>query len=131
VGWALFALGWGTVRSVGSVPEEDPHAIVGAPLPPRARLPRAALIVFSVGLVGSLVPLMLAWRVIRPGHALLAQAAAISCAVAVVTSAAKIALAQGSWQRQTPPRSRLIAASRPLALLTVMLALGTVWTILR
>jgi hypothetical protein len=131
VGWALFALGWGTVRTVGDVPEEDPHAIVGAPLPARGRLPRATLAVFSIGLAGAAVPLLLAWRVIRPGHALLAHAVAVTCAVAIVTSAAKIALARGSWQAQNPPRVRLLAASRPLAVLTVLLAAGMVWAVLR
>jgi hypothetical protein len=131
VGWALFALGWGTVRTVGHVPEQDPHAIAGAPLPTRGQLPRATLIVFSIGLIGAAFPLLLAWRVVRPGHALLAHAAAIACAVAVVTSAAKLALARGSWQPLSPPRLRLLAASRPLALVTLLLAAGMVWAVLR
>lgn len=130
-GWALFAFGWGTVRTVGSVPEEDPHAIGGPPLPARSELPRGTLIVFTLGLLGALVPLMLAWRVLRPGHALLAHAVAVTCAIATVTAAAKIALARGSWQELTPPRARLTAATRPLALVTVLLAGGMLWTVLR
>ncbi len=131
VGWALFAFGWGTVRTLGSVPEEDPHAIAGPPLQVRNELPRGTLVVFSIGLAGAVVPVLLAWRVLRPGHALLAHAVAIACAIATVSAAAKIALARGSWQRQTPPRIRLAAATRPLALVTVLLAAGMLWTILR
>ena len=33
VGWILFALGWGSVRETGTVPEEDPNALPGPPLP--------------------------------------------------------------------------------------------------
>jgi hypothetical protein len=131
VGWALFALGWGTVRTVGHVPEEDPNAIVGAPLPARGRLPRATVFVFSIGLLGATLPLLLAWRVTRAGHSLLAHAVAITCAVALVTTAAKIAIVRGSWQPQPSARVRLLAASRPLALLTVLLAGGMVWAVLR
>jgi hypothetical protein len=131
VGWALFAFGWGTVRTVGSVPEEDPHALSGPPLPARSQLPRGTLVVFAIGLVGSLFPVLLAWRVERPGHALFAHAAALACAIAIVTCAAKIAIARGSWQPLTPPRARLVAATRPLALVSVLLAGGMVWALLR
>lgn len=130
-GWALFAFGWGTVRTLGSVPEEDPNAIAGAPLPARSELPRATLVVFGLGLVGALVPLVLAWRVLRPGHALLAHAAAITAAIATVSAAAKIALARGAWQPVSPPRARLMAATRPLALVSVLLVGGMLWMILR
>jgi hypothetical protein len=131
VSWALFAFGWGTVRTVGNVPEEDPHALSGAPLVARSQLPPGTLIVFGIGLAGAVLPVLLAWRVERPGHALLAHAAALACAIAVVTSAAKVAIARGSWQPITPPRARLLAATRPLALVSVLLAGGMVWAILR
>jgi hypothetical protein len=131
VGWALFAFGWGTARTVGDVPEEDPHAISGAPLAARSQLPKGTLIVFGIGLAGALLPVLLAWRVERPGHALLAHAAALACAIAIVTAAAKIAIARGSWQPVTPPRARLVAATRPLALVSVLLAGGMLWALLR
>jgi hypothetical protein len=131
IAWALFAFGWGSVRTVGSVPEEDPHAILGAPLRPRTELPRSTWVVFGIGLGGALIPLLLAWRVGRPGHALLAHAVAVACAIALVTSAARIALRQGNWTPIQPARARLGAASRPLAVVTVVLMGGLVWSMLR
>lgn len=131
VSWALFAFGWGTARTVGDVPEEDPHALPGPPLVPRNQLPKGTLVVFAVSLLGALFPLLSAWRVLRPGHALLAQAVAVACAIALVTAGARIALARAGWQPVTPPRARLAAASRPLALVTLLLAAGTLWALLR
>jgi hypothetical protein len=61
----------------------------------------------------------------------LAHAAAITAAIATVSAAAKIALARGSWQPVSPARARLIAATRPLALVSVLLVFGMLWTILR
>ena len=66
VGWAMFAFGWGRVRRVGAVPEEDPHVISGPPMPARAALPTGAYAIFVLASVGALVPLVLAWRVSAP-----------------------------------------------------------------
>jgi hypothetical protein len=131
VGWTLFALGWGTVRRAGSVPEEDPHVLLGPPLVARSRLPRSALIVLVVSLVGTLLPLSLAWRVVRPEHALLAHAAALLAALAILNSGANVGLRLGQARSSGSSRQRLAAATRPLGLLLLMLALGLLLLSLR
>lgn len=129
VGWALFAFGWGELRQLGSVPEDDPNVIPGPSLPARSALPRGAYPVLVLGVIGAVIPLFLAWRELRPRHALFAHAASVVWAVALITSAARLALDRGRLERErsTPARSRLSSATRPLALLTLALALGLLW----
>ncbi|MCB9585828.1 MAG: hypothetical protein H6718_10530 [Polyangiaceae bacterium] len=123
VGWALFAFGWGSVREVGAIPEQDPHALTGAPLTARSTLPKGAGIVMGLGLAGAVVPIFLAWRIDRPLHALLGHAVAVVVAVALVTSAALVGVSRGNT-RQHSPRTRLELASRSLGLAVALLSLG-------
>lgn len=123
VGWALFAFGWGSVREVGAIPEQDPHALTGAPLTARSMLPKGAGVVMGLGLAGAVVPIFLAWRIDRPLHALLGHAVAVVVAVALVTSAAVIGVSRGNT-RQHSPRTRLELASRSLGLAVALLSLG-------
>src|SRR5512139_1334336 len=101
VAWVLFAFGWGAVRAPG-VPEDDPRAILGAPLPARSQLPLGASVIFAVGLIGAVLTLFAAWRVSRPSHALLAHSAAIVCAISLAVSAAKIAVDRQDYRPLTP-----------------------------
>lgn len=130
VGWALFAFGWGALRRMDSIPEEDPHAILGEPLPPRGTLPRGAIAILVVGLLSSLAPLYSAWSVVRPQHALLAQAAALACALGLIGASATIAVERGTWKPVLPPRRRLNAAARPLAMAALLAGAGVVWKLL-
>jgi len=129
--WLLFAFGWGAVRAPGHVPEEDPRAIPGPPLPARNRLPKGAIVIFSIGVAGAAIPMFAAWRVIRPSHALLAHAAAIVCAIALVTSAAKIAVDRQGFRPPSSAGARLGAAVRPLTLLAVVLIFRFIWMLLQ
>jgi hypothetical protein len=129
--WALFAFGWGDVRKVGSVPEDDPNVIPGPPLTPRSALARGSAVVFGLGLLGASVPLVLAWREVRPHHALFAHAVALVWSVALVTSAARIASLRGQHEGPSAPRVRLRAALRPLLLLAIGLTVGVAWAGLR
>ncbi len=131
VGWALFAFGWGAVRRIGSIPEDDPHVIRGDPLPARGQLPWSTFFVYSIGLVGAVVVLVLAWQVVRPAQALLAHAAALVAAIALAGTAARVALERGRSRSAAVPRSRLNAAARPLAMALLLLGLGFVWLTLR
>jgi hypothetical protein len=131
VGWALFAFGWGDVRRAGSVPEDDPNFLPGPRLPARDKAPPLAMAVFLLGVLGAMVPLFLAWRELRPRHALLAHAAALLWAVALVTAAARIAVGRSALERVEPARLRVSAAVRPLVLLTLALGLGLLWQALR
>lgn len=126
VAWVLFAFGWGAVRAPG-IPEEDPRAILGDPLPARSQLPPAATAIFVVGVLGAAVTLASAWRVTRPSHALLSHAAAVVCAIALVVSAAKVAVDRQDWRPVTPPSARLSSAVRPLTILAVALILRFAW----
>lgn len=131
VAWLLFALGWGAVRSSTNVPEDDPRALPGPPLPARAQLPRGSLVLLLVGALGALGPLALAWRVTRPSHALLAHAVAVVCALALLSAAVRLAIGRESWRPTSVASARLSAAVRPLALLALVLALRFVWMLLR
>lgn len=131
VGWALFAFGWGAVRRVGSVPEEDPHVIRGEPLRARGQLPWGTFVVYAIGLVGAVTVLVLAWQVVRPAEALLAHAVALVAAIALVGAAARVAVERGRSRSAAVPRSRLNAAARPLAMTLLLLGLGFVWLMLR
>jgi hypothetical protein len=130
LGWVAFAFGWGTLRNLGSVPEEHPNVLGGAPLHARGELPRGALVVVSISVLGALVCLVLAWRVDRVEHALLAHGCAIACAIALLTNGAKIAIARSGDRTPRTPQRRLAAASRPLAGLIFLLATGVVWALL-
>lgn len=129
IGWALFAFGWGSARKLGHVPEDDPNAIQGAALEPRAALPRGTLIVLLLGMLGASVPLVFAWRVRREDHALLAHAVALVAAVALVSASAKIALARGTGSERQPGQ-RVVAGSGAFMLLAFALAVGLVWSVL-
>lgn len=130
VGWALFGLGWGAPRRIGSIPEDDPHAVSGPPLSARGRLPFGALVVFGLSLVGAAVLVFLAWRVTRAADALLAQCVALIGAIALVGAGVRVALDRGKW-KPLASRARINAAARPLALAALLLALGFVWMLLR
>ena len=131
LGWMLFAFGWGAVRDAGSVPEDDPHAVVGTPLKPRGALPTGALLVFVASLLGAGAPLAMAWRVARPQHALLAHAVAALCAVAMVTVGIEVAVARTEKRVERASVQRLRSAVRPLTALALVVAVGALWWLLR
>ncbi|MEZ4225859.1 MAG: hypothetical protein R3B13_33235 [Polyangiaceae bacterium] len=130
IGWALFAFGWGSSRKVEHVPEDDPNAIDGPALQPRAALPRGSWVMLLLGLIGALVPILLAWRVRREDHAILAHAVSFVAAVALVSTSAKIALIRGTGGERSPAQ-RLSSGSGAFMFLTLALALGLVWSVLR
>jgi len=102
--WGLFALGWGTFPGRTRLPEEDPHAVLTGRLPPRARLPRAVTLGFSGLLAASMALPLLAWRVERPGVALLGHAVALAGAVALLGIGSRVLLAPKGPARASPPR---------------------------
>jgi hypothetical protein len=102
--WGLFALGWGTFPGRSRLPEEDPHAVLTGRLPPRARLPRGIAFAFAGLLVTALGLPLLAWRVERPGVALLAHAAALAGSVALLGVGSRVLLAPKGPPRANAPR---------------------------
>ncbi|MGB7217021.1 MAG: hypothetical protein WBE98_18545 [Gammaproteobacteria bacterium] len=131
LGWMLHAFGWGATRPLMTVPEDDPNVIAGPPLAARGRLPRGTSAVFGIGVAGAILFVLLAWRVDRPEHALLAHAAAVAAGILVVRAAAEIALERGHKILPPPPQVRINAAVLPLAGLTLALGLGFIWMLLR
>ncbi|HVW25273.1 MAG TPA: hypothetical protein VHC69_07855 [Polyangiaceae bacterium] len=126
LGWVLFAFGWGGSREPEHIPEDDPRAIPGDPLPPRGRLPPGAVLVLGLSIAGAALPLLFAWRVTRPAHALFAHAVAVVCAVALVSSGAEIAVARGKWTPVEPQTRRLGNAAASLTMLAVVIVIGAV-----
>lgn len=126
-GWALFALGWGSMRRADAVPEDHPHAVAGESLSARGALPRGAVAVVLLGTLAAAAPIYYAWTVTRAQHALLAHAVALACALGLVDAGSVIAVERGKWRPVLPPRRRLGAAARPLAVLTFLLFIGLLW----
>ena len=91
--WGLFALGWGNFPSRTRSPEDDPHALLAARLPPRASVPRVTQIAFGVLLAVSVALPALAFRVERAGVALLAHALALAAAVALFSVGTRVLFA--------------------------------------
>jgi len=101
--WGLFALGWGGFPARPPPVEE---LELGAPgrLQPRGRLPLSVRLGFVV-LVSFAVSLpLLAWRVERPGVALLAHATALAGSVGVLNVGTRILLARPNSAHRSAPR---------------------------
>jgi hypothetical protein len=126
LGWVLFAFGWGSSREHARVPEDDPRVLPGEPLSPRGRLPSGAVVVLGVSIAGAAVPLALAWRVTRSAHALFAEAVAVACALALVSSGAQVAVRRGRWARVEPVSRQVGQATVPLVALAIVLLIGMI-----
>jgi hypothetical protein len=129
LGWMLFVFGWGAPRAVGSVPEDDPHVVPGAPLVPRERIARGAGLMFAAALVAAAVLVVSAWRVVRGDHALFAHAAAVIASIGLVEAGVRVAADRGRREAPPPPRLRFARASWTLLawVALVLLGLAYVW----
>ena len=127
VSWGVFALSWRDRWPTGRQLDPDPDAPI---LQARAHLPPLSVPLAGAGALGGLAVLLVAWRVRDPDRALLAEAAAIACAVALTTAAASVAIFRG---RRLPSASRRLTrhAVRPLLLLVTFAVLGAVVMMLR
>lgn len=131
VAFTLYALGWGSLRRRGAVPEDAPNVILGPPLQPRARPHPVAPFVFGLVIVSALLPVFLAFRVVEAERGLFAHAVAILAAILTITVGARVATGLG--QRRPLPASaeRLNAAAVPLALSALLFGLGFLWLVVR
>lgn len=128
LGWMVFALGWGSVRQPGSVPEEHPRFVRGAePLLPRRALPRATLPVFGLAMVCSLGPWLAAWSVARREHGLLAHALGLGVSMWMMVSGSNIAVALGAGRVMPGARLRLSTAFAALAWAGVLGTFGALY----
>ncbi|MEP7053164.1 MAG: hypothetical protein ABJB12_22555 [Pseudomonadota bacterium] len=131
VAFTLYALGWGSLRRRGAVPEDGPNVIPGPPLQPRGKPQRGTPIVFGVIVACAFVPIFLAFRVAEPERALFAHAAAILAAILTITVGARVAMSVGQRKGLPPAGERLNSAAVPLALLALVFALGFLWLVVR
>jgi hypothetical protein len=126
--WGVYALSWSERWSshTQAVPT-DPDAPL---LLPRVALPVLATSVSALGVALALLYLMLAFRVRDPDRALVSQAAALACAVAVVTASGVVATARGKqWSKSGRRLTPLVV--RALLLLVTTAIAGAVMTALR
>lgn len=124
IGWMLFAFGWGAVRRPGAVPERDPHVVAAPPLEPRTTLGWPSVVAFGLAFGLGLGVWLLAFRVDDEERALLAHAAALACAVALISAGVRVSVGLGREHPLSRPLARLNAASTPLAGLLVLGMLG-------
>ncbi|HKO51825.1 MAG TPA: hypothetical protein VJV79_29150 [Polyangiaceae bacterium] len=131
VAFTLYALGWGSLRRRGVVPEDAPNVIPGLPLQPRARSHPIAPFVLGLILVSAVLPVLLAFRVVEAERGLLAHSVAILAAISTITVGSRVATGLG--QRRVLPVSgeRLNAAAVPLALAALLFGLGFLWLVVR
>ncbi|MFS8069355.1 MAG: hypothetical protein ACMG6S_23580, partial [Byssovorax sp.] len=91
--WSIFALAWS--ERWGPRARTVPADLDAPSLLARSSLAPLAQPIAALGVVASLVYLVLAFRVRDPDRALVAQALALACSVAVVTAASTVATARG------------------------------------
>jgi hypothetical protein len=131
VAFMLYALGWGSLRRRGLVPEDGPNVIAAAPLQPRARPPAIVPLVFGLIIASALPPTFLAFGVVDAERGLFAHAIAVLTAILTITVGARVALALGQRRTLPAPADRLNAAAVPLALLALAFGLGFLWLVVR
>lgn len=130
LGFALYALSWGTPYSFSKPPPEaHPRADVSRGYTPRGRLPRLALPLVAVGILSSAILLALAFRPSDGPRALVSHTVAGVGSVLLVSSAAEIAVSRGPYSPATPS-ARFGRAGRGLAFLAFFLFLGLMHVVL-
>jgi hypothetical protein len=96
----------------------------------RSSLAPLAQPIAALGVVASLVYLVFAFRVRDPDRALVAQALALACSVAVVTAASTVATARGK-SRSSSDRRLTAPGIRALTFLVTFAVAGALVTLLR
>lgn len=131
LGFTLYALGWGSQRRRGVVPEDAPNVILGPPLQPRARPHPLAPLVFGFVIASALLPIFLAFRVAEAERGLFAHAVAVLAAISTITVGARVATSLGQRRPLPGNAERLNAAAVPLALSALLFGLGFLWLVVR
>lgn len=130
LGWVLYAFGWGRVHAPVDA-DQHGHVASGALLVPRSRLhPRATTIV-AFAVVAALVLEGLAFRVDRSEHSVLAHAVAAACSLLVLSTASRVALAQGTRHELASGTARLNVVALRGAVLALLFGIGLVWAALK
>jgi hypothetical protein len=98
--WGLFALGWGAFPGTLGSAQGEPAA--ASRLPSRGQLPLATRLGFGLLVCVAVALPLLAWRVERPGVALLAQAVALAASVALLNVGTRVLLLRPNSVRRAP-----------------------------
>lgn len=131
--WGVFALSWSHPWSVPEARLRKAPEGETVGLKPRRKAPPYAVGVAVMGAICAFSCLALAWVVKEPSRAVFAQALAVGCAVALLTSASRIAVLAGKERSRSSSRSRLpfnrrVVNSILLMLLVVALAVLLQWS---
>lgn len=126
VAWGVYAFSWGEPWRLA---EEGQTDELGGTLRARTQLPPLAVPIASLGVVGALALLILAWQIKDPSRALFGHAAAIGVGVALVSSAALVAISRG--KTRVPSHAVPRSAKRAIVVLVVAAVLGGVFIMLR
>ncbi len=127
VAWGVYAFSWGEPwRFRTDAPQDDAGGLLRA----RNTLPPLAVPVAAAGVLFSLAVLLTAWSVRDPARALLAQAAGVGLAVAIVGTAATVAISRGR-ARRAPHVGLPRPALRAVVLLLVAAVGGAVFVMVR
>ncbi|MFO0660251.1 MAG: hypothetical protein U0165_10540 [Polyangiaceae bacterium] len=121
-GFVLYALAWGITRPAGPPPLREPGS---KELEARGAIPRGALAIMAIGIIGAAAVMVLAWQVRDTVRALFAQSAAAIVAIGLITASARVAVGRGPKTFSTP-KLRFERAGQALALLLLTVALGLV-----
>lgn len=131
VGWLLFSLGWGTPWRAGVHPEDNPRAQLYPKLEPRRPATLRTPLTVAIGAVGAAACLLLAWRATEPDRALMMHGLALGSAVALVTTSASLAIAQGQKRVELPARQRVAFALPWLMALVALSVIALAWLLAR
>lgn len=124
IGWALFAF----ASAAPALKRGDSRdlLVAGAPLRPRARIPRGDAIFIAGGVLFSLLLQTIGWQAVVPERALLVRLVALASGLAVLGAMTSIALARHGRRATAKRKLRMRRASRWLAVLALLLAVGIV-----
>lgn len=130
LGFALYALSWGTPYTFHKPPPEaHPRADVSRGYTPRGRLPPFALPIAGAAIAASAIMLSLAFRPSDGPRALVSHTVAGIGSVLLVTAAAEIAVSRGGYVA-AQPNQRLGRAARGLVFLAFFTFLGVMHVVL-
>lgn len=127
LGWAAFAVGWGAVRRLGSVPEEHPAVVRGGALEAHGTPPWRGTVAVGLALVGAALCMVLPWRIERMPHAALGHLAGLAAAGSLLIVAGRLSGLPHTPHHRAAAGTRLRGAAVPLGLLVLLLSVGLGW----
>jgi hypothetical protein len=129
--WSVFALSWSHPWSVSDAKLRKAPEGETVGLKPRRKAPPYAVGVAVMGAICALACMALAWVVKEPSRAVFAQALAVGCAVALLTSASRIAVLAGKEKSRSARRARLPINRRVINTVVLMLLVAALAVLLQ